>query len=58
MLKNENLTLFDARGTFTRKNRAKISKKGVKMGIIGFSVKFAIIWWGDMISSFKNLGEK
>ena len=57
-LKNRDLTQNDARGTLTWKNRAKISKKRVKKGTVGFSMKFAIIWWGDMFSSLKNTREK
>ena len=57
-LKNGDLAQNDARGTLTWKNRAKISEKGVKTGTIGFSIKFAIIWWGDMFFSLKNHGEK
>ena len=56
--KNAILTLIDARGTLTQKNRAKISVKGVKTGTGEFSMKLAINWWCDMFSSLKNLGEK
>ena len=52
------LTLNDARGTLTQKNRAKISENGINMGIFGISMKFPIIWRCQMFSCLKNLGEK
>ena len=52
------LTLNGARGTLTQKTRAKISKKGVKMGKFGFCMEFPIIWCRDMFSSMKTLREK
>ena len=52
------LTLNDARGSLTQKNQAKISEKGLNMGIFGISMKFPIIWRCQMFSSLKNLGEK
>ena len=51
------LTQNEALGTFMRKNRAKISEKGIKKGIFGISMKFPIIWRCQMFSSLKNLGE-
>ena len=52
------LTLNDARGTLTQKNRAKISENGINMGILGISMKFPIILRCQMFSQLHNLGEK
>ena len=52
------LMLNDARGSLTQKNQAKISEKGLNMGIFGISMKFPIILRCQMFSSLKNLGEK